>query len=29
MTSESIGRETVALLRHYLLTRWTLPQIVH
>lgn len=28
MTSESVGRETVALLRHYLLTRWTLPQIV-
>jgi uncharacterized SAM-binding protein YcdF (DUF218 family) len=29
LTSEYVGRETMALLRHYLITRWTLPQIVH
>jgi len=28
LTSESVGRETVALLRHYLVTRWSLPRIV-
>lgn len=28
LTSESVGRETAALLRHYLMTRWTLPQIL-
>ena len=28
LTSESIGRETVALLRYYLLTRWSQPQII-
>jgi uncharacterized SAM-binding protein YcdF (DUF218 family) len=29
LTSEYVGRETIALLRHYLVTRWTLPQIIH
>jgi len=29
MTSDYVGRETAALLRYYLLTRWTQPQIVH
>lgn len=29
LTSEYVGRETVALLRHYLVTRWSLPQIIH
>jgi uncharacterized SAM-binding protein YcdF (DUF218 family) len=29
LTSEYVGRETVALLRYYLLTRSSLPQIVH
>jgi uncharacterized SAM-binding protein YcdF (DUF218 family) len=29
LTSENVGRETMALLRHYLLTRWQLPQIIH
>ncbi|MEI6363389.1 MAG: YdcF family protein [Actinomycetes bacterium] len=29
LTSEYVGRETVALLRYYLLTRPSLPQIVH
>lgn len=28
LTSESVGRETVALLRYYLLTRWSQPTIV-
>lgn len=28
LTSESIGRETIALLRYYLLTRWSQPRIV-
>jgi uncharacterized SAM-binding protein YcdF (DUF218 family) len=28
LTSESVARETIALLRHYLVTRWTLPRIV-
>ena len=28
LTSESIGRETVALLRYYLLTRWSQPRII-
>ncbi len=29
LTSEYVGRETLALLRHYLVTRWSLPQPVH
>jgi uncharacterized SAM-binding protein YcdF (DUF218 family) len=29
LTSEYVGRETLALLRHYLVTRWSLPQIIH
>jgi uncharacterized SAM-binding protein YcdF (DUF218 family) len=29
LTSEYVGRETVALLRHYLVTRWSLPQLIH
>ncbi len=29
LTSEYVGRETVALLRHYLITRASLPQILH
>lgn len=29
MTSDYVGRETAALLRYYLLTRWTQPQLVH
>lgn len=28
LTSEYVGRETVALLRHHLLTRWSLPEII-
>jgi len=28
LTSEYVGRETLALLRHYLLTRWSLPEII-
>ena len=28
LTSEYVGRETLALLRHHLVTRWSLPQIV-
>lgn len=28
LTSEYVGRETVALLRYYLLTRWSLPEII-
>lgn len=29
LTSEYVGRETVALLRHYLTVRWALPRIIH
>jgi uncharacterized SAM-binding protein YcdF (DUF218 family) len=29
MTSDYVGRETAALLRYYLLTRWTQPQLIH
>lgn len=29
LTSDYVGRETAALLRYYLLTRWTQPQLVH
>jgi uncharacterized SAM-binding protein YcdF (DUF218 family) len=29
LTSEYVGRETVALLRHYLMSRWSLPRIIH
>lgn len=29
LTSEYVARETAALLRFYLLTRWSLPQVVH
>lgn len=29
MTSDYVGRETAALLRYYLITRWTQPQLVH
>jgi uncharacterized SAM-binding protein YcdF (DUF218 family) len=29
LTSEYVSRETVALLRHYLVTRWSLPDLVH
>jgi uncharacterized SAM-binding protein YcdF (DUF218 family) len=29
LTSEYVGRETLALLRFHLLTRWSLPEIVH
>lgn len=28
LTSESVGRETIALLRYYLLTRWSQPQLI-
>jgi uncharacterized SAM-binding protein YcdF (DUF218 family) len=28
MTSDYVGRETAALLRYYLLTRWTQPQLI-
>ncbi|MFA7324663.1 MAG: YdcF family protein [Candidatus Nanopelagicales bacterium] len=29
LTSDYVGRETAALMRYYLLTRWTQPQLVH
>ena len=28
LTSEYVGRETMALLRHHLLTRWQLPELI-
>ena len=29
LTSEYVGRETLALLRHYAVTRWSLPELIH
>ncbi len=29
MTSDYVGRETAALMRYYLISRWTQPQLVH
>ena len=28
MTSEYVGRETLALLRYYAVTRWQIPEII-
>jgi hypothetical protein len=29
LTSENVGRETLALMRFYGMTRWALPQVIH
>ncbi len=29
LTSENVGRETLALMRFYAMTRWALPQVIH
>ena len=29
LTSEYVGRETIALLRYHLFSRWTIPQVIH
>jgi uncharacterized SAM-binding protein YcdF (DUF218 family) len=29
LTSEYVGRETIALLRYHLFSRWTIPQLIH